>query len=66
MECEFRYEVDEDPCETCASAVLIESKREGSAQGPLGPWTPIKAWCTRCHVVVRDAEERIRRHLPET
>jgi hypothetical protein len=36
MAWEFRYEVDEDPCEICLGAVRIESKTEGSAQGPWG------------------------------
>jgi hypothetical protein len=63
MAWEFRYEVDEDPCETCAGAVLIESKREGNGRGRSVPWTPIKAWCTRCYVVVRDTEARIRCYI---
>jgi hypothetical protein len=33
MAWEFRYDVDENPCEICLGAVLIESKREGSAEG---------------------------------
>lgn len=61
MAFEFRYEVDEGPCENCVGGVLIESKRERSAQGLWGSWTPIKAWCSRCCVVVPDTEERIRR-----
>ena len=44
---EFRYEVDENPCEVCVVAVLIDSK----------------AWCRSCCVVVCDAEERIRHHV---
>jgi hypothetical protein len=63
MTYEFRYQVDEDPCEICVGAVLIESKRESSAQGVWGPWIPQKAWCSRGCVVVSDAEERIRRHI---
>ena len=63
MTSEFRYQVDEDPCEICVGAVLIEYKRECSAQGSWGPWTPQKAWCSRGCVVVPDAEARIRRHI---
>ena len=63
MAWEFRYEVDEKPCEVCMGAVLIESKREGDAQGLYGPWTPHKAWCSRCCGVVSDTEARIRRHI---
>ena len=71
MAWEFRYEIDQHPCGVCACAVLIESERESSAPGLWGPWTPRKAWCTRCCVVVSDAEERIchpnprKRTMPE-
>jgi hypothetical protein len=44
---EFRYQVDENPCDVCVDAALIESK----------------AWRTRCCVVVCDSEERIRHHV---
>jgi hypothetical protein len=63
MVSEYLDERDEDPCEGGAAAVLIESKREDSAECVWGPWIPHKAGCTRCVVVVRDAEERVRRHI---
>lgn len=66
MAWEFRYEVDEAPCEICLGAILIESKREGSAEGSWGPWTPHNAWCSRGCVVVSDAEARVRRHIAKS
>lgn len=63
MTWEFRYKVDDDPCENCAGAVLIEYKRYHEAQGSWGPWIPQRAWCSRTCVVVQDAEERLRRHI---
>ncbi|MGA7054905.1 MAG: hypothetical protein WBZ37_27275, partial [Mycobacterium sp.] len=63
MTWEFRYVVDDDPCENCAGAVLVEYKRKGTAQGSWGRWTPHKAWCSRGCAVVHDVEQRIRRHI---
>jgi hypothetical protein len=59
---EFRYQVDEDPCEICVGPVLVLFKRDRSAQGTWSRWIPQRASCG-AGCVVRDAEARIRRHI---
>ena len=54
MVSEYRYELDEDPCEGGVGAVLIDSKGAASPACVWGPWIPHKAGCTRCHVFVHD------------
>jgi hypothetical protein len=64
MASDFRYEVDEDPCEICVGPVLIEYKRDRTAQGAWLRWIPQRAWCASGCEGRRALDEMcVRRHI---